>query len=753
MDRRDNELFDKDIKGELMNDDIKIPDSLRPESIEKRIALMTPEEMKRRKNSVDVPYQNSESTQKTEKKKNDIRVKRVVLPIVLAAALILMFGLGLKVGRGRLKSGDAAFEKDSYNDAVAETDSADTAAEAAEESMDAAVTADAEKEAAEEEEKDEKKSFFKKKTDNYDKAYEVLKACADYAQNDYILEYDAASDDVFLNDSAVRKFSSATEATTQAAVTQSSDTIDILSGEMVSAPGIATNQKDESATVPEFTDTNVRTQGVAESDIVKTDGNFIYSYDYDTEHIYIYRVKDGSMNEVGYINVLSAEISNAEMYVSGDRLILVGWDESYEDGSRLKTAIVIYDIKDRTNPDMLKRITQDGTYYSSRLVGDYLYTFSQKYVPLDKLSKRKYETFIPEIDGDLVENDNIYVQDDSFVDSYVVISAVDLNKGKIKDRFGLLAGSDNLYVSTENIYLTDRKFRWNVFSYDNDTNVAKISYKNGKLKFECKGTIPGYIKDDYCIDEHNGYLRTVTTYYEDYDEVNGLFVYDENLKKVSVIKGLAKNETIKSARFMGDTAYFVTFRQTDPLFAVDLSDPENPKITDYLKIPGFSAYLHPYSDGKLLGIGYDADENTGRTQGLKLTMFDVSDPTDVQELDTMHLDNYDEANVLSDRKALMFDDRDGLFGFGLTRYYLWSWQTDDGEDAKSFYNIYDYDEDKGFVTKLEYGLYNSGLSSYSPADIYNTRGLIIGDYFYLVQDGDKLTSFDTDKFEVVKELN
>ena len=96
------------------------------------------------------------------------------------------------------------------------------------------------------------------------------------------------------------------------------------------------------------------------------------------------------------------------------------------------------------------------------------------------------------------------------------------------------------------------------------------------------------------------------------------------------IENLAKNERIYSARFMGDTGYFVTFRETDPLFSVDLSDPDNPKIIGTLKIPGFSEYLHPYGDGLLLGIGEEVDEKGVESNQVKLSMFDISDPSQCQ---------------------------------------------------------------------------------------------------------------------------
>ena len=118
--------------------------------------------------------------------------------------------------------------------------------------------------------------------------------------------------------------------------------------------------------------------------------------------------------------------------------------------------------------------------------------------------------------------------------------------------------------------------------------------------------------------------KTVTT--------NTLYVLDDKLKELSRIEELAPDESIYSARFIGNTGYFVTFRQMDPLFSVDLSDPKKPEILGALKIPGFSEYLHPYGDGLLLGIGMDTDPTGMTTNGVKLSMFDVSDPKDVREI-------------------------------------------------------------------------------------------------------------------------
>ena len=126
---------------------------------------------------------------------------------------------------------------------------------------------------------------------------------------------------------------------------------------------------------------------------------------------------------------------------------------------------------------------------------------------------------------------------------------------------------------------------------------------------------------------HKGNLRVVTTE----GETNSVYVLDKELKQIGAIEDLAEDERVYSARFMGEVGYFVTFRETDPLFSVDLSDPEKPKIVGELKIPGFSDYLHFYGEDQLLGIGMNVDEETQITDGVKLSMFDISDKTDVKE--------------------------------------------------------------------------------------------------------------------------
>ena len=151
----------------------------------------------------------------------------------------------------------------------------------------------------------------------------------------------------------------------------------------------------------------------------------------------------------------------------------------------------------------------------------------------------------------------------------------------------------------------------------------------------------GYINNTFSLNEYKGYLRIVTTSWED-TSTNALYILDESMNTCAKLENLAKGETIQSARFMGDIGYFVTYKQVDPLFSVDLKDPRNPKILGELKVTGFSSYLHFYGEDKLLGIGTETDPQSGEWLGVKLSMFDTSDPSNVLEEDKYVMKRFDD---------------------------------------------------------------------------------------------------------------
>ncbi len=664
--------LDLEIENKLKNENENIPEGLSPENMKKKIENMSKEEKEKRSNSEDVPVEDK-------KNKGSKKIAVVTYSLLVAAVVFLAVGINLKSGYFRnITNRNLTVKNTEKNN------------------------------------EDNKKSNDNKENEdnkggNYSKAYRYFNKMKDSGQNVYYDYTTGIEEDFATNEAEASEERKGTESKLEE---------------------------------HDYTDTNVRTEGVLEGDIVKTDGNYIYEYDDNHEKINIYEVNKGNVEKLSSVKI--GNISYGDMYIYEDELILIGsefndeydYDDEYYYGAyeyyhqNEETLIKIFDVSDRKNPKEKYSTSQDGSFYSTRLVDGVLYTFSNKYINIDGIEEDDYKTFVPTADGTVLEEDELIIPGNVYDDTYVVITALNIKDEEIVDKMGALAGRDLLYVSEENIYLTDYVYDWYSFSSGDKTQIIKISYKDGKLEEKARKTIKGYLDDDYCIDEYNNYLRVVVSYYDTitYENKNALYVYDENLEKVGSIRNIAKGETIKSARFMGDWGYFVTFRNTDPLFAVDLSDPENPEITDYLKIPGFSEYMHPYDENHLIGIGYEADEN-GRTDCIKMSMFDISDPENIKETKKVVFPGYTYATVLYDRNSFMFDNKNKTFGFAI-----------EGEYGSS-YVVFKYENDnfeKLIETKIseEENYFYSGSSC--------TRGIVIDDYLYIIICGEKILVYDKD---------
>ena len=569
----------------------------------------------------------------------------------------------------------------------------------------------------------------------------------------------------------------------------------------------ATDSLQELTPSKSFSDTNVRTRGVNEGDIVKTDGDYIYEYVSGSAVCNIHQVDGATTKCVSEIRRkdFGVSIQLRDMYVSGDRLILLAgisgpnekqikkiydmagadysnfnesswegyeyypdyymdWEEDAiaegkvaEDDSdkkdKVKERIItyslayIFDISDRSKPKLQRMTFQDGGYLSSRMVGDELYLFSQRTLSMDRMKEDEPETFIPQVDGQCVKKGRICVPEDVQTANYSLISSTNVQTGETVDQVSVLGGASEVYVSGSNIYMLDDDGSYNK---NGKTVITKLAYHDGIITKKATGKVKGYVDDDYALDEYKGYLRVVSTYYGNkYQERNAVYVLDEDLKVTGSIENIAKNEKIYSARFLGDIAYFVTYRQTDPLFTADLSDPKNPKIIGELKLPGFSDYLHPIGDHLLLGLGEHGDED-GDFEGLKLSLFDISDPVNVREIHKEVLPrNLWDAEAMHNPNALFLDEERGLLGF-----YA------EGYDDSTYYEIideyfvYSFDEKKGFKRKLRTRLGEGTSYQHS----LTARGLYIDDFFYIVSlganqistKGNEIISYDYHSFEHLK---
>ncbi len=479
---------------------------------------------------------------------------------------------------------------------------------------------------------------------------------------------------------------------------------------------ITYTETEDGAIDPEYSVTNTQHIDVDEADVVKTDGKYIYTLAQNAGRVSILKADGADTKVVSTIALPQKEQTEGgvrqtnieSMYVVGDRLVLIVTQMYRNKGYY---GAVIYDITHRDNPQKVKSLLQSGAAETTRVVDGVLYIISRYYVN-QKMQQDAPETYVPTLLDDttpgLCPAEDIALLPQPKAAQYTVVGAVDIATASRIDQQSVFGATSGVYANTKNIYATSA-------SVENDrrvTNVVRFAINRGQITLAATGQVPGTPLNQFSMDEHAGVFRMVTTsqtvkssadgnyVFGVGETANGVYLLDQDLQMLGKIEDLAPGERVYSVRFMGDIGYFVTFRETDPLFSVDLSDPTAPKILGELKIPGFSNYLHPYDEG-LLGLGMDADEN-GVTGGVKLSMFATSDPTDVTEAHTLVLDaRYSDA--LYDHKAVLVDVEKNIIGFATEEDYV----------------VYGYDPTEGFTLRA------------TLTQCYGARGLYIDDVFYL----------------------
>ena len=272
----------------------------------------------------------------------------------------------------------------------------------------------------------------------------------------------------------------------------------------------------------------------------------------------------------------------------------------------------------------------------------------------------------------------------------VTVLTIDASEGlDVVDSLGVLTDGQTIYASTER--LTVATTRPPEFD-QNGTVLDGGDYTTSLHNFDISeatttsyvgsGDVPGFLLSQYSLSEHNGYLRAATTagnpWSGDRSEsyVTILAEDDGELVTVGQVGGLGKGEQIFAVRFMGDVGYVVTFRQIDPLYVVDLSDPTDPTVTGELKIPGFSTYLHPTGEGQLVGVGQDATDD-GRTTGAQVSTFDVSDMTEPIRVDQLDLGENTYSVVDWDARAFTWWGPERIAFVPIS---WWGWDEETGED-------------------------------------------------------------------------
>ena len=540
----------------------------------------------------------------------------------------------------------------------------------------------------------------------------------------------------------------------------------------------ASGFRDLTESKSDFSTTNVQVENVDEADIIKTDGKYIY---YTVNNV-LYIVEATNLEIVSKIKIDGEEerFYISEIYLKDNKVVLIGNSyileepviinneqervmNSYVSVNRKNTVkAIVYDITDKTNPKVERDVALEGNYVDSRMVGDNLYLISRntKYY----YDGMKDEEILPIMNDSISGKvktinctDIIYFKNTEDT-SFMMVGGFNINDDEEVHVETFFGAGNLVYANENNLYLTRQ-----VYGEEDKTIIYKFMLDGAKIKLLSQGEVKGILNNQFSMDEYDGYLRIATTSYEivapakeeyldggivsytlpERESTNNLYILNDKLEEVGKIENLARDEKIYSVRFIGKIGYIVTFKQIDPLFVIDLSDPTNPVVKGELKIPGYSSYLHPYDETHIIGIGYNTKDNGfgGITNAnMKMSMFDVSDLENPVELFNVDIGNeYASSDITYNHKALFYKRAENLIGFPVT------------------YRGYNYNGDKNGFVIFRIDLENNEFEKYAEIlnEIYyrtNVKRIIyIEDILYSLSES-QIISYDLNSFEKLKEV-
>ncbi|MEV4412476.1 beta-propeller domain-containing protein [Catellatospora sp. NPDC049609] len=404
---------------------------------------------------------------------------------------------------------------------------------------------------------------------------------------------------------------------------------------------------------PAHSGTNTHEAGVDEPDIVKTDGRRIVTVLGETLRVIdpATRLVTGSLH-VGH--------GSHQLFLQGDRALVLsrswGVGRGLADAagaSRISPSSTRVRLVDLAGPPRITGTYEIGAQLTdARLVGgvarvvvssqpriDFpwreMSTDAERLAANRKIIDRSpLESWLPAYTSEGVAGrldcGDVSRPDRFSGTSTVTVLSFDLNRPQLGDGLpvGVLADAETVYGNGPHLYLAHDE-RWRGEQASGRTELYQFDVTGTRPVFAASGSVPGWLLNQYSLSEHDGVLRAATTTGRPWESTarSESTVYTlrrdgGQLRPVGKLGGLGKGERIYAVRFLGPVGYVVTFRQTDPLYAVDLSDPARPRLTGELKIPGYSSYLHPLDGGRLLGVGQDAT-GQGRVTGLQVSLFDV----------------------------------------------------------------------------------------------------------------------------------
>ena len=423
--------------------------------------------------------------------------------------------------------------------------------------------------------------------------------------------------------------------------------------------------------------TNNQVSGVDEGDIIKNDGQYAYIVSEDHSSINVLDLRDPE--EARVISIIRSDTNIVDIYLVDDKLVVIGQCYYFETGMQRNSyqysnqaiiSIQVLELNDRITITELKNESLKGQYSTSRVIGDRLHIIST----ISGYSIEK-EEHMP-----IPANCTYYIEDEEPSRQFTSFMTMDIDGPEEKSKVAtiMMSTSNTIYVSRDNIYITHVDYQqryqwdWSDGEYKEKTVLHRLSLDGMNIHYRACGEVTGTALNRYSMDEFDGYFRIATS--TGWMQDNQVYVLDEDLDVVGDLEDIAPGERIYSARFMGEKLYLVTFRQVDPFYVIDLSEPMNPEILGELKIPGYSDYLHPYDENHIIGIGKDGNS-------VKISLFDVTDVSNPKELDKIELGNWgSDSKALYDPHAFLFSRDRNMLVIPMYIYADWSHYGQNSDD-------------------------------------------------------------------------
>ena len=514
------------------------------------------------------------------------------------------------------------------------------------------------------------------------------------------------------------------------------------------APSPAANYSSGSASYAEqgmpagpnhYTTTNVQEKGVDEADIIKTDGKYVYTV--RGNELVVAKTWPVDQTAVA-ARVTFQTMHPQQMYLHGSEVVIQGQStEQIAGWNQARTRVIVVDVSNREAPSIKRMIDVDGQTLSSRLIGTDLLLVQSSVIQIPpKLqeaaqkalgttprpqSLRPWEAqaqlasalramlvkeitpndlaaALPRVRNGFVTKQmdcaDLHIPPNNMQTQMTTLAKISIVDTKA-DLVGAMVAGGQVYASPSSLYVTAPQYAYSAKGVEYGTQVHQFGLGDAKTRpsYVASGRVEGSLLNQFSMSEWKGDLRIATT--DQNMTGNNLFVMrpvGKTLNVIGTLRGMGKGERIYSGRMVGEQGYLVTFKQTDPLYTLDLKDPTSPKVTGELKVNGFSSYIHPIGNGLLLTIGQDADAN-GRQAGVHLQVFDVTDPTKPTRRFHEKLGAGSYSTAQNDHKSFMWDPISSTFAVPIVQYT--------GNEAFNGLAVYHLDKKEGFTSKgrLDHG--------------------------------------------------